>query len=81
MAFLAPRNVVAQADSTSEQVVNQDAIFDRPFINMSHLRTAVGGYVEANTNYFAEDGITEGFSMEMRRFNIFLYSTIIPRVR
>lgn len=62
--------------------VVQDAIYDRPFIlNTSAFPVALGGYLEANTNYFSEDGVSEGFSMEFRRFNIFLYSTIIPRVR
>ncbi len=59
----------------------QSAVYDRPFIEIGQSATAVGGYLEANTNYFREDGVSEGFSMEMRRFNIFLYSTIIPRVR
>ncbi|HSM04330.1 MAG TPA: hypothetical protein VK858_06900 [Longimicrobiales bacterium] len=58
----------------------QDGIYDRPFI-ASLGRTAVGGYVEANTNYFKEDGIGDGFSMEMRRFNIFLFSAIGSRIR
>ncbi len=43
--------------------------------------TAIGGYLEANTNYFVEDGVGDGFSMEMRRFNIFLYSTISNNIR
>ncbi len=59
----------------------QDAIYNRPFITMGQTRTAIGGYFEGNTNYSVEDGLSEGFSMEFRRFNIFLYSTIIPRVR
>ena len=60
----------------------QDAIYDRPFIlNTSSFPVALGGYLEANTNYFSTDGVSEGFWMEFRRFNIFLYSTIIPRVR
>ncbi|MBW8051748.1 MAG: hypothetical protein FVQ77_15715 [Cytophagales bacterium] len=59
---------------------SQDAIYNRPFITIGKTQTAIGGYLEANTNYFAEDGVSEGFSMEMRRFNIFLYSAIIPRV-
>lgn len=62
--------------------VVQDAIYNRPFIlNTSDFPVALGGYLEGNTNYFSEDGVSEGFSMEFRRFNIFLYSTIIPRVR
>jgi len=48
---------------------------------MGQTQTSIGGYFEGNTNYFVEDGVKEGFSMELRRFNIFLYSTIIPRVR
>ena len=68
--------VEAQVDST----LAQDGIYNRPFIG-SVSSTSVGGYLEGNTNYFVEDGITEGFSMELRRFNIFLYSAISPRVR
>ena len=68
--------VEAQVDST----LAQDEIYNRPFIG-SVSSTSVGGYVEGNTNYFVEDGITDGFSMELRRFNIFLYSAISPRVR
>ena len=60
--------------------VVQDAIYDRPFIT-SDFPVALGGYLEGNTNYFSEDGVSDGFSMEFRRFDIFLYSTIIPRVR
>lgn len=59
----------------------QDAVYDRPFITMERSRTAVGGYVEGNTNYFSEDGVSEGFSMELRRFNIFLYSSIHSRIK
>jgi hypothetical protein len=58
----------------------QDGLYDRPFIG-SVQSTSLGGYVEGNTNYFVEDGLTEGFSMELRRFNIFLFSQVSPRVR
>lgn len=66
----------AQVDSTTAQ----EGIYDRPFIGAASS-TSIGGYVEGNTNYFVEDGITEGFSMELRRFNIFLFSQLSPRVR
>ena len=68
--------IIGQQDTS----VVQDAIYNRPFIT-SAFPVALGGYLEGNTNYFSEDGVSEGFSMEFRRFNIFLYSTIIPRVR
>lgn len=64
-----------------DTLTNQDAIYDRPFITLGKTRTAVGGYVEGNTNYFAEDGVSEGFSMELRRFNVFLYSSIHSRIK
>jgi hypothetical protein len=66
-------------DSTSTLI--QDAIFDRPFIDNTTSKTALGGYLEANSNYFIEDGLGEGLSFEMRRFNIFLYSSISERIK
>ena len=66
----------AQADST----LAQDGIYNRPFIG-SISSTTIGGYVEGNTNYFVEDGVSEGFSMELRRFNVFLFSQVSPRIR
>lgn len=58
---------------------SEDPVYDRPFIT-SFGQTAIGGYLEGNTNYFKEDGVSEGFSMELRRFNIFLYSDIGSRI-
>jgi hypothetical protein len=68
--------LAAQADST----MAQDGLYQRPFIG-SISSTSIGGYVEGNTNYFVEDGLSEGFSMELRRFNVFLFSQISQRVR
>ncbi len=59
----------------------QDGIYNRPFIGVGQTGVAVGGYVEGNTNYFSEDGISDGFSMELRRFNLFVYSRIGQRIR
>lgn len=58
----------------------QGSIYSRPFIAAAG-RTAVGGYVEGNTNYFVEDGVGDGFSMELRRFNLFLFSSVGQRLR
>ena len=71
-------SLYAQNDSLQ---VNQNAIYNRPFINIGQTKTALGGYLEGNTNYFSENGVSEGFSMEMRRFNIFLYSQIGQNIR
>ncbi len=71
-----PRRIRARVDS----IPVQGGIYNRPFL-ASMGRTAVGGYVEGNTNYFREDGISDGFSMELRRFNIFVFSSIGSRIR
>ena len=71
----------AQVDSTlADTTLAQDGIYNRPFIG-STSSTSIGGYVEGNTNYFVEDGVSEGFSMELRRFNIFLFSQVSQRIR
>ncbi len=71
----------AAAQEPEEQKPPEDPIYDRPFISaFGGGQTAVGGYIEGNTNYFAEDGVSEGFSMELRRFNLFLYSSIGSRI-
>jgi len=71
----------AQADTTlADTTLAQDGIYNRPFIG-SISSTSIGGYVEGNTNYFVEDGVSEGFSMELRRFNIFLFSQVSQRIR
>ncbi|PCH91031.1 MAG: hypothetical protein COB85_09715 [Bacteroidetes bacterium] len=82
----------AQPDSTRKKLINrvhlsdsisinQDALYNRPFIGLGRTGTAIGGYIEGNTNYFMEDGVTEGFSMELRRFNIFIFAALGKRVR
>lgn len=76
---------LALAQTPSDTIANKDAIFARPFILQGSIgkqtTTAIGGYLEGNTNYFVEDGVGDGFSMEMRRFNIFLYSSISNGIR
>ncbi|MFT5141783.1 MAG: hypothetical protein ACI80V_002598 [Rhodothermales bacterium] len=68
--------------SATESAMGQtDPVYDRPFVTSAGSgSTAIGGYLEGNTNYFSEDGVSEGFSMELRRFNIFLYSKMGTRV-
>ena len=66
------------ADSIRRAV--QERLFDRPFIGAIG-RTEIGGYVEGNSAYLVEDGVGEGLSLQLRRFNIFLFSTIGSRIR
>ena len=68
--------VGAQTDSTPVQ----GKLYARPFI-ASAGRTAIGGYLEANAHLQQEEGISDGLSMELRRFNIFLFSSLGARLR
>jgi len=69
-------------DTIEVKTPSQDAIYTRPFIlGINNLSTSLGGYFEGNSNYFSEDGVSEGLSFELRRFNIFLYSTLGPGIR
>ncbi len=70
----------AQAGSDTTRRPVQDGIYNRPVAG-SMGRTAVGGYVEGNTNHVVENGVGEGFTMELRRFNIFLFSSLGSRIR
>jgi hypothetical protein len=71
-----PRRIRARVDS----IPVQGGVYNRPFL-ASVGRTAVGGYAEGNTNFFRQDGVSEGFNMELRRFNVFLFSSIGSRIR
>jgi len=76
LCLLAVAESAAQ-DTKDTTSTPDDVIYNRPFItNIGASNTSIGGYAEGNTNYFSTDGISDGFSMEMRRFNIFLYSAI-----
>ena len=80
LLLLVAASAQAQDADTTRAAAVQDALYERPFIG-GLGGTSVGGYLEGNTNYFVEDGITDGFSMELRRFNIFLFSALHPRIR
>ncbi|MBK7426151.1 MAG: hypothetical protein IPI60_03470 [Saprospiraceae bacterium] len=66
---------------TSQQKLNMDAVYNRPFLSAGKLPVAIGGYLEANTDYRSTDGITEGLSFQARRFTLFLSSTIAQRIK
>ncbi len=82
--------VVAQIDpsllrhvpkDTSGNKMNMDAVYNRPFLQLGKLPVALGGYAEANYQYFQENGITEGHQFQMRRMSIFVSSTIGNRIK
>jgi hypothetical protein len=78
--FAAAAALVPALAGAQDTAMVQGGIYQRPFI-IAAGRTAVGGYAEGNANYLATDGVREGFSLELRRFNIFLFSSVGRRIR
>jgi hypothetical protein len=72
--------LAAAPAAAQDTTMVQGGIYQRPFI-ASAGRTAIGGYAEGNLNYFVTDGAGDGVSMELRRFNIFLFSSVGRRIR
>lgn len=70
----------AGALEAQDTALVQGSIYQRPFI-ASVGRAAVGGYLEANGLWSRTEGIAEGPSFEVRRFNLFLYSASGRRIR
>jgi len=58
---------------TSGLLLNMDAVYNRPFLQLGKLPVALGGYAEANYQYFQEDGITEGHQFPIRRLTFFFF--------
>ncbi|MCC6750939.1 MAG: hypothetical protein IT371_25005 [Deltaproteobacteria bacterium] len=56
-------------------------IYDRPYLVRVGSAVAVGGYIDLSGGYRREEGVSDGFSFEARRFNIFLSSTITRFIR
>ena len=61
--------------------LNMDAVYDRPFLQVTKLPVALGGYAEANYQYLGTDGITEGHQFQMRRLTLFVSSSIAKRIK
>jgi hypothetical protein len=90
LIILVPVIAIAQVDSTlfkrvpkdtSRIQLNMDAVYNRPFLTMSKVPVAIGGYVEANWQHLGTDGITEGHQFQMRRVTLFVASSIYKRIK
>ncbi|MBD2717212.1 hypothetical protein KBK19_19380 [Microvirga sp. STR05] len=66
---------------TSRLQLNMDAVYNRPFAQPGRLPVALGGYVEANYQYAATDGVSEGHQFQMRRLTLFISSSIAQRIK
>lgn len=66
---------------TNKLLLNMDAVYNRPFLQMGKSPVSVGGYVEANSSYFSTDGVTEGLSFQIPRLTIFMSASIKNRIK
>ncbi len=66
---------------TSKVSLNMDAVYNRPFLAIKKMPIALGGYLEANSLYQSEDGISEGLSFQARRLTLFMSSSITKRIK
>ncbi len=66
---------------TSGMKLNTDAVYNRPFLSTDKLPLAIGGYVEANINYFPARSEMQGTSFVFERLSIFMASTIGKRIK
>ena len=72
------RNPQQKADSN---LLNMDAVYNRPFTQAGKLPVALGGYMEANYQYLNQDGVSEGHQFQMRRLTLFVSSSIARRIK
>jgi len=69
------------AVDTSSVQMNMDAVYNRPFLTTGKASVAVGGYLEANSLYTSEDGVSEGLSFQARLLTIFMSASITKRIK
>ena len=73
--------VTRVAIDTSATSLNMDAVYNRPFLALKNVPVALGGYLEANSIYSSEDGLSEGLSFQARRLTIFMSASISKRIK
>lgn len=66
---------------TVGQLLNMDAIYNRPFLTLGKTPVSLGGYVEANWQHLGTDGVSEGHQFQMKRLTLFISSSIYKRIK
>jgi len=66
---------------TSKTSLNMDAVYNRPFLTTDKFPVALGGYLEANSFYSSEDGVSEGLSFQAKRLTVFMSASISKRIK
>lgn len=81
VAQIDPALLRRASNDTSGLLLNMDAVYNRPFLQLGKLPVALGGYAEANYQYLQQDGISEGHQFQMRRLTLFVSSSISKRIK
>ena len=66
---------------TVKNILNMDALYNRPTLNINKTPISIGGYIEMNWQKMTTDGISEGHQFQARRLSVFMSSTISKRVK
>ena len=66
---------------TANSILNMDAVYNRPFLTVNKMPVAMGGYLEANSIYSSEDGLSEGLSFQARRLTLFMSASMTRRIK
>ena len=90
ISFFIYANCFAQIDpsllkrvpkDTVKNILNMDAVYNRPALNINKTPISIGGYVEMNWQKLTTDGVSEGHQFQARRLSIFMSSAISKRVK
>ncbi len=90
LGILTLQSASAQIDSTllrrkpkdtTGNLLNMDAVYNRPFLSVARMPVALGGYAEANWQHLGTNGISEGHQFQMRRVSLFIASGISKRIK
>ncbi len=90
LSLIASTRVMAQtrdslhtsvSEVSKSNFMNMDAVYDRPFLTAHTMPVALGGYLEANSIYSSEDGVSEGISFQARRLTMFMSASINHRIK
>ncbi len=66
---------------TGSTKLNMDALYNRPFLTFNKVPIAIGGYIEANTNYTTTNGVNDGFHFHIPRMTLFFATTIAKKIK
>lgn len=66
---------------TVKNLLNMDAIYNRPMLKAGKFPVTLGGYMETNWQHIGEEGTSEGHQFQFRRLSIFVASSIAKRIK